>query len=395
MGFKFKKSLSLILLFVILLVSFKIGVWVGKTQVICIVCPPAEINFSLFWEVYDKLQNKFVDPARFDVQKIIYGAISGMTETLEDPYTSFLNPEDTEKFEEGLSGFFEGVGIEIGTKEGQVTIIAPLEGTPAQKAGLRAGDKIFKIDNIETFDMPIEETANLIRGPKGTEVTLTIFRTGWETTKDIKIIRNTIKIPSLEWELLNEDIAYLHLYQFNQTLTSDFEKAAIEILAGSSKRIILDLRNNPGGYLYVAQDIASWFLEKGEVIVIEDFGEGKENIVYKSKRNGEFSQYPLVVLINQGSASGSEILAGALRDNRNIKLIGEKSFGKGSIQEAMELRGGSTIKITIAKWLTPKGISISETGLDPDIQIEITDEDYEQEKDPQLDKAIEIIQNLL
>ena len=395
MGFKFTKSLSVILLFILLLASFKIGVWVGKTQVICTICPPEEINFSLFWEVYDKLQKKFVDPVKFDVQNIIYGAISGMTETLGDPYTTFLNPEDTEKFEEGLSGFFEGVGIEIGTKEGQVTVIAPLKGTPAQKAGLRAGDKIFKIDNIETFDIPIEETANLIRGPKGTEVTLTIFRTGWETTKDIKIIRDTIKIPSLEWELLNDDIAYLHLYQFNQTLTSDFEKAAIEILAGPSKRIILDLRNNPGGYLDVAQDVASWFLEKNEVIVIEDFGGDKENIVYKSNRNGEFSQYPLVVLINQGSASGSEILAGALRDNRSIKLIGEKSFGKGSIQEVMELRGGSTIKITIAKWLTPKGISISETGLDPDIQIEITDEDYEQEKDPQLNKAIEIIQNLL
>jgi len=394
MGFKLKNNLFLIVLIVALLFSFKFGLWVGENQVICRICAPEEIDFSLFWETYNKIQRRFVSPEKLDVQKMIYGAISGMTETLDDPYTIFLNPEEAEEFEKELSGFFEGVGIEIGVKEGQLTVVAPLEGTPAKEAGLRAGDKILKIDDILTSDISIGEVVTLIRGPKGTEVTLTIFRTGWEKTKDFKIIRGTIKIPSLEWELMDEDIAYLHLYQFNQILVSDFRKAAIEILEGPSNKIILDLRNNPGGYLDVAQDIAGWFLKKGEVVVIEDFGEGKEKKVYKTKGNGEFSQYPLVVLINQGSASGSEILAGALKDNRGIKIIGEKSFGKGLIQEALNLRGGSLLKITVAKWLTPKGNSISEIGIEPDIEVEITEEDYEQERDPQLNKAIEIVKGL-
>ncbi len=394
MGFKFKNNLFLILLIVALLFSFKFGLWVGKNQVICRICPPEEIDFSLFWEAYNKIQSKFVNSEKLDVQKMIYGAISGMTETLNDPYTIFLNPEEAEEFEKELSGFFEGVGMEIGIKEGQLTVVAPLEGTPAKEAGLRAGDKILKIDDIGTSDISDKEAVVLIRGPKGTEVTLTIFRTGWEKTKDFKIIRGTIRIPSLEWELIDGDIAYLHLYQFNQILVSDFRKAAIDILEGPSKKIILDLRNNPGGYLDVAQDIAGWFLKKGEVVVIEDFGEGKEKKVYKTKGNGEFSQYPLVILINQGSASGSEILAGALRDNRGIKIIGEKSFGKGLIQEALNLRGGSLLKITVAKWLTPKGNSISEIGIEPDIEVEITEEDYEQEEDPQLNKAIEIVKGL-
>ncbi len=394
MGFKFKNNLFLIFSIVALLFSFTFGVWIGKNQAICKICPPEEIDFSLFWEAYNKIQEKFVNPGKLDVQKMIYGAISGMTEILDDPYTIFLNPEKAEEFEEELSGFFEGVGMEIGIKEGQLTVVAPLKGTPAKKAGLRAGDKILKIDDIGTSDISIEEAVSLIRGPKGTEVTLTIFRTGWEKVKDFKLIRNTIRIPSLEWELIDEDIAYLRLYQFNQVLTSDFRKAAIEILGSPSKRIILDLRNNPGGYLDVAQDIAGWFLKKGEIVVIEDFGEGKEEKIYKTKGNGEFSQYPLVVLINQGSASASEILAGTLRDNRGIKIIGEKSFGKGSIQEALNLRGGSLLKITVAKWLTPKGNSISDIGIEPDIEVGITEEDYEQDRDPQLDKAVEIVKEL-
>jgi len=391
---KFKNKIFLILFVVILFFGFKVGVWIGKSQVICRVCQPEEIDFSLFWETYNKIQEKFVDPEKIDVQKIIYGAISGMTETLGDPYTIFLNPEEAEEFEEGLSGFFEGVGMEIGIKEGQLTVVAPLEGTPAKEAGLRPGDKILEVDGVETFGISTEEAVTLIRGPKGTEVTLTVFRTGWEKPEDFKIIRDTIKIPSLEWEFIDKDIVYLRLYQFNQTLVPDFRKAAIEILESSSKKIILDVRNNPGGYLDVAQDIAGWFLKRGEIVVIEDFGNGKEKREYKAKGNGEFSLNPVVVLINQGSASGSEILAGALRDNRGVKIVGEKSFGKGSIQEALDLREGSLLKVTVAKWLTPKGNSISDVGIEPDIEVEMTEEDYEEGRDPQLDKAIEIIKEL-
>jgi len=392
MTFKFKKILLSISLIILVIVSAGFGFYFGKTQ--CKICQPEEIDFSLFWEAYHKLQEKFVDKGKFDIQKIIYGAISGMVKSLEDPYTVFLKPEETKRFIEDVKGTFEGVGMEIDIRKGQLQVISPLEGTPAQRAGLRAGDKIIKIDDKPTMDMTIEEAVNLIRGPKGSEVTLTIFREEWEKTKEIKIVRAVIEVPSLKWEIKNENIAYLKLYQFSEKASFDFRIAAIEILASPCQKIILDLRNNPGGYLEVAQEISGWFLKRGEIVVIEDFGARKERNIYKAQGNASLVGFPVVILINQGSASGSEILAGALRDNRDILLIGEKSFGKGSVQELERLSEGSSLKITVAKWLTPKGELITDKGLEPDIKVEMTEEDYEEGKDPQLDKAIEIIKTL-
>ena len=392
MTFKFKKILLSISLIILVIVSAGFGFYFGKTQ--CKICQPEEIDFSLFWEAYHKLQEKFVDKGKFDIQKIIYGAISGMVKSLEDPYTVFLKPEETKRFIEDVKGTFEGVGMEIDIRKGQLQVISPLEGTPAQRAGLRAGDKIIKIDDKPTMDMTIEEAVNLIRGPKGSEVTLTIFREEWEKTKEIKIVRAVIEVPSLKWEIKNENIAYLKLYQFSEKASFDFRIAAIEILASPCQKIILDLRNNPGGYLEVAQEISGWFLKRGEIVVIEDFGARKERNIYKAQGNASLVGFPVVILINQGSASGSEILAGALRDNRDILLIGEKSFGKGSVQELERLSEGSSLKITVAKWLTPKGELITDKGLEPDIKLEMTEEDYEEGKDPQLDKAIETIKNL-
>ena len=394
MGLKFKKFFISIFLVLVILASFGLGTYFGKSQ--CKICPPEEIDFSLFWEVYHRLQEKFVDKGKFDIQKMIYGAISGMVKSLGDPYTVFFPPEETKRFEEDVKGVFEGVGMEIGIKKGQLQVIAPLEGTPAQKAGLRSGDKILKINDTETSDLTIDEAVNLIRGPKGTEVTLTIFREEWKKTKEIKLMRDVIEVPSLKREIKEIDgqkIAYIQLYQFSENASFDFRKAAIEILTSPAQKIILDLRNNPGGYLEVAQDITGWFLEKGKIVVIEDFGQGNEQ-EYKAQGPGTFSDYKVVILINQGSASASEILAGALRDNRGILLIGEKSFGKGSVQELEKLKEGSSLKITVAKWLTPKGQLITDVGLEPDIKVEMTEEDYEQDRDPQLDKAIEIIKGM-
>ena len=270
-----------------------------------------------------------------------------------------------------------------------------MKGTPGDKAGLKAGDLIIKINSKNTSDMSEQEAVNNIRGKKGTEVILTIFRDGWNQTKEIKIIRDTIKVNSIDWELKDGDIAYISIHQFDQSLSADFKKIAFEMLASPAKKIILDLRNNPGGYLEVSQDIASWFLKSGQVVTIEDFGKNKNSQQYKAQGNNIFVDYPMVILINKGSASAAEILAGALRDNRNIQLVGEKSFGKGSVQKLVELNDGeSFIKITIAKWLTPKGSSISEVGLSPDVKIDITDNDLKVEKDSQLDKAIEIIKKL-
>jgi carboxyl-terminal processing protease len=351
-------------------------------------------DFTLFWEAWQALKNKFLDQGKFDNQKVLYGAIAGMTGSLEDPYTVFMDPEESKKFFDDVSGKFEGVGLEIGQKKGQIQVIAPLEGTPAQKAGLRAGDKIAKINSELTNDMTIDEAVSKIRGKKGTEVTLTIWRDGWNNTKDFKLIRDVIEVPSLKWELKDNDIAYIKLYQFSAKAGADFQKAALEILKSPAKRIILDLRDNPGGYLEIAQDIAGFFLEKDSLVVTEDFGKTKEPNKYLAEGNDVFGKTPMVVLINQGSASAAEILAGALRDNRQIKLIGETSFGKGSVQQLENLSNGSSLKITVAKWLTPKNESISDHGLEPDIKVEITDEDYQQSKDPQLDKALEIVKGL-
>ncbi|MEK9135434.1 MAG: S41 family peptidase [Patescibacteria group bacterium] len=356
---------------------------------------PAGADFSIFWDAWSKLQAKFVNNDKMDFQKMIYGAVSGMVKSLDDPYTVFFPPTENKKFQDEIKGSFEGVGMEVGIKKNQLQVVSPIEGSPAQKAGLRAGDKILLINSTSTSDMSLEEAVNLIRGPKGTRVALTVIRQGWDKSKEIKITRDVIQVPSLKLEFKDDGkIAYIKLSQFSAKAGNEFAQAAVQILNSQAEKIILDLRNNPGGYLEISQDIAGWFLSPGQIVTIEDFAGKQEQKIYKAQGNYWLEKYPLVILINQGSASASEILAGALRDDRGIKLIGEKSFGKGSVQELEELKGSSSLKITVAHWLTPKGQLISEIGLEPDIKIEITEKDYENEKDPQLDKALEIIKEI-
>ena len=390
----YKKIIYPIILIVCFAGFFGLGIWVGVTKIAYHVPQPGTIDFSLFWDAYNKLQQNFIDPSKINDQKIVYGAIEGMANSLGDPYTSFFDPQQAQRFQQDLSGSFEGIGVEIGIKKDMLTVIAPLKGTPGEQAGLKSGDIIAKINGKDSINMTADEAVNLIRGPKGTSVTLAILRDGWNNTKDFKIIRDTIKVPSIEWSLKDGDVAYIQIYQFDDTLSSDFKKTALEVLNSPAKKIVLDLRDNPGGYLEVAQDVTGWFLQKGQTVAIEDFGKSKPRQIYKAEGNYELANYPTVVLMNQGSASASEILAGALRDNRNVQLIGNKSFGKGSVQEVINLNGGSFLKITIAKWLTPKGSSISEIGLAPDVKIDITDHDIQQKKDPQLAKALEIVSNL-
>ena len=375
-------------------VVFGVGVFVGRNSVICPVCPPEEVDFSILWDAWHKLKENYVNPDDLDEQKMIYGATAGMVEALGDPYTVFFDPEETKTFLEDVSGQFEGVGMEIGIREGQLQVIAPLEGTPAQKAGLLPGDKIIEIDGFSSSGITTEKAVSLIRGPKGTDVTLTIFREEWKTTKDFTIKRAVIKVPSLKWELKDGDIAYIKLYHFSEKANRDFKEAAVEILNSSAKKIILDIRSNPGGYLERTQDIAGWFLEKGQTVVIEDFGGKEEQRIYKAEGNSKLVDYPTIILVNQGSASASEILASALKDNRGVKIIGETSYGKGSVQQLKNLRDGSSLKITVAKWLTPNGELIEGKGLKPDIRVEMTEEDYNEGRDPQLDKAIEIIKEM-
>lgn len=360
---------------------------------------PSEVDFSLFWKVYSDLQEKYVDSGKLEPEKVLYGAISGMVNSLGDPYTTFFEPENSKKFQEEISGSFGGVGIEIGKRNDILTVIAPLKDTPAYKAGVKAGDKILKIDNKPTDNISIEEAVNLIRGKKGTKVILTINN---GATKDIELIRDTIKVPTIEWQLVEKDgknIAYMQIFSFNQTVDSEFRKAAEEILKSNADAIVLDLRNNPGGLLDSAINLAGWFLDKGKLVVSEEFGNSTRN-EFKSDGNGALKSYPTVILINGGSASASEILAGALHDNRSVKLVGVKTFGKGSVQQLEKYSDGSSLKVTIAKWLTPDGISISDKGIEPDVEVKISEENLKEEgkieigtpgKDPQLDKALEII----
>jgi carboxyl-terminal processing protease len=393
---KIKKVLLSVFLIIAILGAGSLGFYYGKSQ--CKVCPPEDLDFSLFWQAFNVLEDKYVEKEKIDTQKIIYGAISGMLESLEDPYTVFFNPEDAKIFKEDIAGSFEGVGIEIGIRDGQLTVIAPLEQTPAQKAGIRSGDKIIKVNDVSTADITSDKAVKLIRGPEGTEVTLTVLRKKGEETEEIEFTlkREKIEIPALKWELKEtpdgEKIAYLKIYQFSQNTTSAFQEAALEILDSPAQKIILDLRNNPGGYLEIARYVAGWFLERGDIVAFEESGREKTEI--KARGNEAFLSYPMVVLINQGTASGAEILAAALRDNCGIKLIGETSFGKFSVQEPINLNGGSFLKVTIARWLTPNGEYLSEKGLEPDIIVEMSDEDFEAGSDPQLNKAVEEITKL-
>ncbi|MBI2574101.1 MAG: S41 family peptidase, partial [Candidatus Wildermuthbacteria bacterium] len=355
---------------------------------------PEAVDFSLFWDAWNKLAEKYADAGKLDYKKMVYGAISGMTASLKDPYTVFMDPADTKRFLEDVSGSFEGVGMEVGIKNEELKVIAPLDGTPAQLAGVRAGDTIVKIDGQSTRSMSVEQAVSLIRGRKGTAVTLSLFREGWKDEKDFAITRTVITIPALKWELKDKDIAYVKLYHFSENAGDEFRRAAAQIIGSQAKRIVLDLRNNPGGYLEVAQDIAGWFVKKGDTVVIQDPGAQGEKKIFASEGSAALRSYPVVVLINEGSASASEILAGALRDNLGIALVGKKSFCKGSVQELEKLRDQSSLKITVAHWLTPKGDMIAEKGLEPDVKIDMTDEDYSQGKDPQLDKAIEAVRGL-
>ena len=351
---------------------------------------PEFVDFGLFWEALNKLEDKFVDADKIDYQELLYGAISGLTNALGDDYTIFMKPEKTDSFLESVSGneSFEGVGMEIAIKGKVLTVVAPLEGTPAFQAGIKAGDKILKIEDTITDGLLIEEAVSMIRGEKGTEVVLTVNRKEFDRPQEISIVRDVIHVPIARWEMKENNIAYIKIYHFTSNLPSKFEDMVSEILRSDADKIILDLRNNPGGFLEVSVDIASWLLPKGEVVVREEFRDGK-NHEYKSKGYKHIQKFPVVVLVNGGSASASEIVAGALHDIRGIQLIGEKTFGKGSVQQLENFKDGSSIKITVAKWLTPSGISIADEGLTPDIEVELTSEDYDNDKDPQLEKALE------
>ncbi|RMD59154.1 S41 family peptidase [Candidatus Parcubacteria bacterium] len=348
-----------------------------------------DVDFNLFWQVWDTLKEKYVDSAQVTDKKMFYGALKGMAAALGDPYTVFMDPKAAHDFEEDLAGTFEGIGAEIGIKNDTLTIIAPLPDMPAEKAGLKAGDQVYAIDGESTLGITIDEAVRKIRGPKGTQVTLTIWRKGFDNTKDITITRGTIVVKSVRTNLREDNIFVIKIISFNNDTEDLFNKAVREAINKSPRGIILDLRNNPGGFLDTAIEMASEWIEDGTV-VIEKFNEERQN-EYLARGRARLKGFPTVVLVNRGSASASEIVAGALQDYGLAVVVGEKTFGKGSVQTLEKFSDGSSVKVTIAKWLTPKGRSINDEGIEPDIKVKLTLDDYNHDRDPQVEAAIKVL----
>ena len=347
-----------------------------------------ELVFPTFWETWDTLHGNYIDP--LNDQELFYGAVEGMVEAAGDPYTVFSNPEETKQFQETLQGEFSGVGIEIGMRKGFITVIAPLSGSPADQAGIHEGDIIVEIDDEPvTQDTTIDDAVRKIRGPRGEAVKLMVVREGETDTHEFTIVRDTIVIESVKLNMV-DGIAHIELSSFNGDTTDQFQAISRRILAENARGIVLDVRNNPGGFLQTAVDIASLFLDPGTLVVSEKGTDEEDNNEHRAKGTPILRDVPVVVLVNGGSASASEILAGALQDQKNVPIIGQQTFGKGSVQELITLKDGSSLRVTIAKWFTPSGRSINEEGIAPGIEVE--DNRDTEDVDEALERAKEELQ---
>lgn len=354
---------------------------------------PQTIDFSVFWEVWDTLNDYHVDRP-LDPQQLLYGALKGLAEAVGDPYTAFLPPPENREVQDNLNGRYEGIGAELGMRDERLTIISPLDGSPAEAAGVQPGDTILKVDDEETANLSLGEAVSKIRGPAETAVRLTLRR-GEGEPFEVEITRQQITIKSVSWEQKDEGVVYIRVARFGEATNADWDRVVDEITTNQSpitKAIVLDVRSNSGGYLQASIHIASEFTNTG-VIVYEEFGDGQKR-EFESDHRGRLTMVPVVVLINGGSASASEILAGALRDLKGSQFVGERSFGKGTVQDAVEFDDGSSVHVTIARWLTPNGDNVDEIGLEPTVVVEITEEDANAGVDSQLEKAIEIAKGL-
>lgn len=387
--------------FVAIVVAFGAGMYAGVSDRITGlvgaqtlgVSQPSNVDFSKFWAAWQLLNKNFVQThASSSIptdQEKLYGAIAGLTDSYGDPYTTFFPPAEAKEFSENLNGEFGGVGMEMGNKDGAITVIAPLKDSPAERAGVRSGDVVIMIDATSTQGMTVDDAVKLIRGPKGTTVKLTFERASTTEPVVVTIVRDTINIPIIEGKL-EKGIYTISLYSFSQNSAELFRQELRKFVESGSHKLVLDLRGNPGGYLEAAVQMASFFLPIGDTIVTEDYKGKQGNVIHRSLGYNVFkdSNLKMVILADQGSASASEILAGALQQHGVAKLVGTRTFGKGSVQQLLELGGGAEIKITVARWLTPNGQSISDGGLTPDIKVERTIEDAKANKDPQMDEAL-------
>ena len=346
-----------------------------------------DIDFQQFWDIWNLVKDRYVHQPVSE-EDLFYGAMQGLLFGLEDPYSVYFTPEDAEQFNAELDGTFFGIGAEIDSRDDYIVVVAPLADSPAQLAGLLAGDRIVAIDGEDTFGMTVTDAVYTIRGEIGTPVVLTVLREGAEELIDVTIVRDEIVISSVDWEIRDDGIAVINIYMFNDETIRLFQQAVQDILEADVQGMVLDLRNNPGGVLTAAIQIGGYWVD-GEPIAIERTQDQRTELAASGV--AQLAGIPTAVLINGGSASSSEILAGALRDYGVATLIGETTFGKGSVQEYIELIDGSAVKITVAEWLTPKGDSINEVGIPPDIEVLYTVEDYNEERTPQFDAAIDFL----
>ncbi len=352
------------------------------------------VDMSLFWKAWNLLEQKHIGSTTpLTDQEKIYGAIKGLAESYGDPYTTFMDPEETKEFQSDLSGKLDGIGAVLNIKNNELTIVSPIKDSPADKAGLSAGDRIVKIGDVSTTGMSIEDAVKLIRGKKGTTVVLGIKKAGEDTVKTVSIVRDTITTPMIETKEYENDTLLIKVITFTSNVNELFRDALKDFNHKGYRHLIIDLRNNTGGYLSAAIDMSSWFVPKDKVIVTEDFGTHKDPVIYTSQGYTLFnsSMPQIIILVNENTASASEIFAAALKDYAGAKLVGQKTFGKGTVQELLDLSPKTVLKVTIARWLTSTGLSISHEGIAPDYAVDYTLEDYKSNKDPQLEKALNLI----
>jgi len=354
--------------------------------------PEKEVDLSLLWTVWRLLDRHYVDPEKLTIDEMRFGAVQGLVRAIGDPYSAFMTPQESTDFQDGLQGKLEGIGAELTLRDGLVVVVAPLKGSPAQKAGLRPSDIITEVDGFLLESVSLQDAVMRIRGEKGTEVVLTIFRPSTSEELTVPIVRAEIKVPSVEYEVIEGEegtVGYVELNQFGDGTVRDVRNALQELVKQDIQGVILDLRYNGGGYLDGAIEVASFFLKKGKIVSVHRRGE--EVATHYAFGDPIVPDLPMVILINEGSASASEIVAGALQDHERATIIGAQSFGKGTVQEVLDLPGGSSVRITVAKWKTPNGNDLSAEGVSPDIAIEMTQEDYAEERDPQKDAAVEFL----
>lgn len=346
-------------------------------------------GLSNFTRVLDLVERNYVEEV--DSEELTNSAIDGMLKTL-DPYSAYLSPERYRELEIGTSGEFGGVGMEVTVEEGVLTVIAPIEGTPAEKAGIKPRDQILEIEGKSTEGMDVQEAVKLLRGPKGSPVKITIKREGEDSPRVVTLVRDKIVVKSVKAELLDNGIGYIRLTQFQDHTAQDLRTAIEQLAAQNGKDLrglVLDLRNNPGGLLSEAIDVVDEFIDNGLIVSVKGRAADQTREYYATKK-GSFQTFPLVVIVNEGSASASEVVAEALQDSHRATILGTKTFGKGSVQTIIKLEDGSGLKLTTAKFYAPSGRSINEVGVTPDVTVEITDQD---KGDKQLESAINIIKS--